>query len=212
MTDLSQLPKSARPCESSQKLERGRTVKWQRKTIRIRWRCISPVMQEPSSDPVYRTSVSQNNTSGPRRTPSRPRARARKRGLHAMGSSGSAILLAVSGKMDPQRPSRPDRPRIRSPREPARARASPFSARQSSGLMLTMTCRLCSRGFRPILPKAPSVPSALPCLGLIHTKAESRGRSCDLRRPFFTRARRPSHYPERCLPRVRARTVLRRSS
>ena len=192
MTDLSQLSKSARPCESSWKLERGRTVKWQRKTIRIRWRCTSPVMQEPSSDPdpVYRTSVSQNNTSGPRRTPLRPRARARKRGLHTAGSSGSAVLLAVSGKMDTQRLIRTVRPRVRSPREPARARASPFSARQSSGLMLTMTCRLCSRGFRPILPKAPSVPSALPCLGLIHTKAESRGRSCDLRRPFFTRARR----------------------
>ena len=34
-----ELLESVRACESAQELEHGLTVKWQRETIRIRWRC-----------------------------------------------------------------------------------------------------------------------------------------------------------------------------
>ena len=147
MTDLSQLPQSASPCESSRKLERGRTVKWQRKTIRIVWRCISPVMQEPPNDLVCRASVSQNNTSDPRLTPLRPPTKARsgcciRRGAREARSCSLFRAKRILNARFAQIPAR-----VRS----AGKRASPFSAGQSSGLMLT--CRLCPRVFDPSFRK-----------------------------------------------------------
>ena len=159
-----------------------------------------PLMKEAPDDLVCRASVSQNNTSEPRRGPVRPRARAR-RGGRTRGVLGKRDLVAPFGQNGYSTPRFEVRTVYRSAgrgiRSARKKGASPFSARQRCGFMLT--CRLRARVYDPSFRKRSRharEPPAPPMAGLIHTKAGDGGRFCDLRRrPFFTRARRPSHCP-----------------
>ena len=113
-----------------------------------------PLMKEAPDDLVCRASVSQNNTSEPRRGPVRPRTRARRGGC-TRGVLGKCDLVGPFGQNGYSTPRFEVRTVYRSAgrgiRSARKKGASPFSARQRCGFMLT--CRLRARVYDPSFRK-----------------------------------------------------------